>query len=113
MQVSTPTDTIVDAIGTPTFQANDFVIVQMLGALNVRSVSEGTLGAERGSGASDGNATRVNVFAATFESGKPFQGPVTVLLKEFVPCSRAVGLNELRLLSLLEVRPSGRSHSSF
>ena len=103
LQESVPASQIQQAVGPSTFQANDFVIFQKLGALNVRNVEAGSVGSAP---VDTGAATRVNVFAATYESGKPFQGPVTVLLKEFLPGSRGVGLNELRLLSLLRVRPS-------
>lgn len=43
------------------------------------------------------------MYAATFESGKPFQGPVTVLLKEFTPSCRQIGLNELQLARQVKV----------
>lgn len=101
LQESVPASEVQRAVGPALFQANDFVIFQKLGSLNVRNIQAGAVGtAPEDTGAS----TRVNVFAATYESGKPFQGPVTVLLKEFVPGSRGVGLNELRLLSLVNVR---------
>ena len=101
MQASTPTDEIAAAAGPANFAANDFVIFNRLGAMAVRNVTSGSVAS---GDQEDGPPTRVNVFAATYETGKPFQGPVTVLLKEFPPGSRGVGLNELRLLSILQVR---------
>eukprot|EP00879_Flechtneria_rotunda_P030378 GHRR01033004.1.p1 GENE.GHRR01033004.1~~GHRR01033004.1.p1 ORF type:complete len:122 (+),score=50.67 GHRR01033004.1:356-721(+) len=42
----------------------------------------------------DGN-TSVIVYAARYNSGLPYQGPVTVLLREYLPISRKVALNEM------------------
>jgi hypothetical protein len=53
----------------------------------------------------DESLAKVNVHAATYESGQPFQGPSTVLLKEYLPGSWDVGLNELQILSSIEVCP--------
>ena len=103
--------TITQAVGPESFEPNDFVIFNKLGALRVRNVQAGSV-----PGASDepeeGAVTRVNVFAATYESGRPFQGPVTVLLKEYLPGSRHVGLNDIRTLSALEVRSFSRPIAS-
>lgn len=104
MQSSIPTSEIQAAAGPANFQPNDFVIFNKIGALNVRNVTSGSVEASLDpSRQQEGPTTRVNVFAATYESGKPFQGPVTVILKEFLPGSRGVGLNELRLLSTVQV----------
>lgn len=92
------------AIGPESFQPNDFVIFNKLGALRVRNVHSGSvLGSV--DEADEEALTRVNVFAATYESGRPFQGPVTVLLKEYLPGSRQVGLNDIRTCSALQVCP--------
>jgi hypothetical protein len=104
MQVNIPTSEVQAAVGPANFQPNDFVIFNKIGALNVRNVTCGSIqGAMDTSRQKEGPTTRVNVFAATYESGKPFQGPVTVVLKEFLPGSRGVGLNELNLLSTMQV----------
>lgn len=69
-----------------------------------------SLGASLDQPVSTGPSPRVNVYAATYESGKPFQGPTTVLLKEFTPNCRRIGVNELQLARVLKV-PSQLSDS--
>jgi hypothetical protein len=44
----------------------------------------------------------INAFAATFRTGQALRSPVTVL-KSFLPGSRAAGINELLLLSAIQV----------
>lgn len=83
---------------------SDFVIFQRLGSLQVQQAVAGDI--EGSWSDSEAPSTpAINAFAATFESGQPFQTPVTVLLKEFLPGSRAAGINELNLLSRIQVCP--------
>ena len=95
---------IAKIVGAPTFMANDFVIFQQMGALNVQRVASGSLEDAVGSSGTSSDAISVKVFAATLETGRPFQGPVTVMLKEYLPGSRRIGFNDLRLLSQMQVR---------
>jgi hypothetical protein len=93
--------TVINRIGPANFEPNDFVIFNRLGNVSVRRVSTGNV---LGSADDDPFASiRVNVFAATYESGRPFEGPATVLLKEYLPGSWDVGLNELQIRASIEV----------
>jgi hypothetical protein len=94
-------ETVIYRIGPANFEPNDFVIFNKLGNVSVRRVSTGNV---LGSADDDSLASiRVNVFAATYESGRPFEGPATVLLKEYLPGSWDVGLNELQIRASIEV----------
>ena len=94
--------------GPPNFFASDFVIFQKLASLSVRSFQTGIASLEEGvsSEQQEQSTAKINVFAATYESGQPMQGPVTVLLKEFPPQSRHMGLNELTMLTSVQARCS-------
>ena len=90
--------------------ANDFVIYDKLGSLNVRTVEQSSIQASLDETLRKGASTatvsqKVNIYSATFESGKPFQGPVTVLLKEYTPDTRQIGTNELVIADRLQVFP--------
>lgn len=105
MQQEPPPESIV---GPPRFMANDFVIYDKLGSLNVRTVEQSSVQASLDEtlrkGASTATITqKVNIYSATYESGKPFQGPVTVLLKEYTPETRQIGSNELLIAHRLQV----------
>eukprot|EP00892_Ulva_mutabilis_P000217 jgi/Ulvmu1/10196/UM006_0152.1 len=96
-------------LGQPIFQANDFIIYNKLGTLNIRRVEQKSakesLGASLDQPVVAGPSPRVNIYAATYETGRPFQGPVTVLLKEFTPSCRQIGINELQLARVLKELP--------
>lgn len=110
----TPTAAIAAVAGPANFFANDFVIFQRLASLNVRSFRPGALGSmDDREGAQQGGEEelpggKLNIFAATYESGMPMQGPVTVLLKEFPPQSRQMGLNELKMHTHIQARQAAR-----
>lgn len=95
--------------------ANDFVIFDKLGSLNVRTVEQSSIQASldetlrKGASTATESTARVNIYSATYESGKPFQGPVSVLLKEYTPDTRQIGTNELVIADRLQVFPQ---HSS-
>jgi hypothetical protein len=104
MQAPSPEETV----GPPLFMANDFVIYDKLGSLNVRTVEESSVLASLDETLRKGTSTvtlsqKVNIYSATYESGKPFQGPVTVLLKEYTPYTRQIGTNELLIADRLQV----------
>lgn len=97
-----------DCVGPPRFQANDFVIYDKLGSLNIRVVEQSSIQASLDETLRKETATatvspKVNIYSATYESGKPFQGPVTVLLKEYTPHARQIGVNELVITDRLQV----------
>jgi hypothetical protein len=101
-------------VGDPRFQANDFVIYDKLGSLNIRVVEQSSIQAAldetlRKETAMATISPKVNIYSATYESGKPFQGPVTVLLKEYTPDARHIGLNELIIADRLQVRFNTRA----
>ncbi|KAK9863849.1 hypothetical protein WJX84_002840 [Apatococcus fuscideae] len=56
--------------------------------------------------------TAVIAFGARFFSGKPFQGPATVLLKEYLPGARAIGCNELQIMHHLSGMPLRKWHAA-
>eukprot|EP00879_Flechtneria_rotunda_P017025 GHRR01017826.1.p1 GENE.GHRR01017826.1~~GHRR01017826.1.p1 ORF type:complete len:362 (+),score=123.37 GHRR01017826.1:758-1843(+) len=79
------------------FISQEFTIIKLLGKLGVQDAAASPTSSLDGGlppALDDGN-TSVIVYAARYNSGLPYQGPVTVLLREYLPISRKVALNEM------------------
>ena len=88
-------DAELQDLGLPPLLAANFVIFKELGTMVVKQSVAGDL-----TGAFRDDAPPVPsvvAYAATYESGMPFQGPVTLLLKEFLPGSTRAGVTELQV----------------
>lgn len=97
---------ILDSLGDGGFFSSDFEILQELGSL---SIQETEASVERGSfpGASQRRQRpAVIAYVASFTSGMPFQDPVVVLLKEYLPRASLIACNELVILKRLTGMPS-------
>ncbi|KXZ53470.1 hypothetical protein GPECTOR_7g920 [Gonium pectorale] len=78
-------------IGPGFFDSDDFEVLQQLGRISVM----------RSDGGSVDGTTAVIAYAARFLPRLPMQRALTVLLKEYLPVSKAVAFNELLVLSKL------------
>ncbi|KAG2494844.1 hypothetical protein HYH03_007084 [Edaphochlamys debaryana] len=82
-------------IGPSFLDSVDFEVVQQLGRISVM----------RDTGGSVEGTTAVIAYAARFLPRLPMQRSLTVLLKEYLPVSRAVAYNELLVMSKLAGLP--------
>ncbi|CAK0745542.1 hypothetical protein CVIRNUC_001627 [Coccomyxa viridis] len=88
---------VLAEVGEGGFGAQDLELIQQLGALSwVTEVArEDPLQLSRNTVQEQ---TAVVAFTALYYSGLPFQEPVTVLLKEYLPGARSVACNEMQAL---------------
>jgi hypothetical protein len=85
------------------FHVNELAVFKTLGELGV-AAADGTEGLPGGAPA----VQPVFVYAARYQSGLPFEGPATVLLKEYQAPSVALAANEVRALNRLLGPPPAR-----
>jgi hypothetical protein len=102
-------------VGPGGFSPDEFELVQELGRISIQTVEDsgsdssdddnyappGGLAARLPGARTRSAVAAVVAYAARFYSGMPFQDPVPVLLKEYLPAARAVALNELAALKAL------------
>jgi hypothetical protein len=102
-------------VGPGGFSPDEFELVQELGRISIQTVEDsgsdsssddaaappGGLAARLPGARTRSAVAAVVAYAARFYSGMPFQDPVPVLLKEYLPAARAVALNELAALTAL------------
>ena len=89
--------TMLECIGDGGFYASDFELLQELGQISIQQSEElrdGSLFRQSGKTA----RTAVVAFTASYFSGMPFEDPVVTMLKEYLPGSRNVACNELRVM---------------
>eukprot|EP00884_Botryococcus_braunii_P022373 jgi/Botrbrau1/881/Bobra.0167s0006.1 len=87
-------------IGDGGFSAAEFELLNQLGRLSwvVENAKENPLQVK---GATSPEQTAVVAFTGRYYSGRPFQEPVTVFLKEYLPGASSVAFNELQVMKHL------------
>ena len=96
----------IAALGPGGFSAPDFELNRKLGVLSATRIEEGelTMTADGVLSRARTSELRVSIicYAATYLSGKPFQGPTLTLLREYPPGSKSMGFNELRVAKRIQ-----------
>lgn len=83
----------------PQLRSDDFELLRLLGRLDVRQVTEyedPTTLAGKSRDEDGPKRSAVVAYLARLESGRPYEGPVVVLFKEYLNGFYGVALNELR-----------------
>ncbi|KAF6236642.1 hypothetical protein COO60DRAFT_1632418 [Scenedesmus sp. NREL 46B-D3] len=85
------------------FIPQDFAILKLLGRLGMQDAATQPPSGSSSPGRSVPalNTPSILVYAARYISGLPYQGPVTVQLREYLPSARGVAKNELLVLKRL------------
>ncbi|KAL6782004.1 hypothetical protein ACKKBF_B10265 [Auxenochlorella protothecoides x Auxenochlorella symbiontica] len=102
------------SVGPGGFHASDFELLQELGQISIQQVETSPGGEEPQQHALHHNTARsvaVIGYTAAYRSGMPFEDPVMVMLKEYLPAARAVAFNELQVLRALTGLP--HAHEKF
>jgi serine/threonine protein kinase len=96
-------------IGDGRVTPGDFEIYRVLGSLSVQQVYEvddstSLLGRKREvvggvtMGTPGSRGPSVLAYLGQYISGQPFEGPVTTLVREYLPSARSVAINEMRIM---------------
>ncbi|KAL4858560.1 hypothetical protein ACK3TF_001515 [Chlorella vulgaris] len=97
---------VLAAVGDGGFSPEEFELLQELGTINIQQVATSVDLDDFPMPTSERSArTAVIAYTGTFFSGMPFQDPVVVLVKEYLPGAKAVACNELQVLKHLAGMP--------
>ena len=92
-------------IGDGGFSSSDFELLRELGSLSIQEI-ETSMGSSGAPVSERRERKAVIAYIASYFSGMPFQDPVAVLLKEYLPRSSDIACNELLVLNHLTGMPS-------
>lgn len=97
---------VLASVGEGGFFPEEFELMQELGTINIQQVATSVDLDDFHIPTSERFArTAVIAYTGTFYSGMPFQDPVVVLIKEYLPGAKAVACNELQVLKHLAGMP--------
>lgn len=103
MQDAATEERLVAALGPGGFIPQEFQLIRRFGTASIQTdtlSSSSSLG-DATSSSSTSTKTTLLAYAARYQSGLPYEGPVTVLLKEYLPGCKAVACHEIEVLQRL------------